>query len=235
MKWGERAHRDKREFQSFHTQTVSAPQLTHPSTWHNFIITMLRVSPLCSVALAVLLAVRVTSAQTALPKDSPFLPAPGTVASGATSTQEGLELAGVSSTAKNTLVCIYDNQTKRSHWIAVNATVEGIKVLAYDSTLDQVSLSVGGQKKVLRLRKAIVSGVANANPGVAAAGFATPAVMPSTPGTPQPPPAPGSIAQQETEARMLVSDLLEIGIQQRKAYEEAQKKNEGEKASAKKD
>jgi len=46
--------------------------------------------------------------------------------------------------------------------------------------------------------------------------------------------SPGSIAQQETEARMLVSDLLEIGIQQRKAYEEAQKKTETEKTPAKK-
>jgi len=219
MKWGERAHRDKREFQLYLTHWDPAPQLTQPASQHNYVITMLRVKPICSAILAVLLAVAVSSAQTALPKDSPFLPAPGTAASGAGPTQEGLELAGVSSTAKNTLVCIYDNQTKRSHWIPVNATVEGIKVLAYDSTLDQVSLSVGGQKKVLRLRKATVSGVANANPGAAAAGFATPAVMPSTPGTPQPPPAPGSIAQQETEARMLVSDLLEIGIQQRKAYE----------------
>jgi hypothetical protein len=59
--------------------------------------------------------------------------------------------------------------------------------------------------------------------------------MPITQGTPQPPPAPGSIAQQETEARMLVSDLLEIGIQQRKAYEDAQKKAEAEKNPAKKD
>jgi hypothetical protein len=34
---------------------------------------------------------------------------------------------------------------------------------------------------------------------------------------------------------MLVSDLLEIGIQQRKAYEDAQKKAEAEKNPAKKD
>ena len=43
-----------------------------------------------------------------------------------------------------------------------------------------------------------------------------------------PPPAPGSAAEiqtrQETEARMLVSDLLEIGMAQRRAYEAAQRK-----------
>lgn len=40
-----------------------------------------------------------------------------------------------------------------------------------------------------------------------------------------PPPVPDTPqAKQETEARMLVSDLLEIGMAQRKAYEEAQRK-----------
>ena len=32
------------------------------------------------------------------------------------------------------------------------------------------------------------------------------------------------VVKQERDARMLVSDLLEIGMAQRKAYEEAQKK-----------
>jgi hypothetical protein len=47
---------------------------------------------------------------------------------------------------------------------------------------------------------------------------------------PQPVPAPSGPmtpevqARQETEARMLVSDLLEIGMAQRRAYEEAQRK-----------
>ena len=36
---------------------------------------------------------------------------------------------------------------------------------------------------------------------------------------------------QETEARMLVSDLLEIGMVQRRAYEAAQSKAAREKAS----
>lgn len=200
---------------------------------HNFVSIMPRASHFCTTVVAAILATLAASAQTALPKDSPFMPVSGSGATG-TASQDGLELAGVSSTAKTTLVCIYDNQAKRSHWIAVNATVEGIKVLAYDAAQDQATISVGGQQKVLRLRKAMVTGVSNANPGVAAAGFATPAVMPVTSGTPQPPPPPGSIAQQETEARMLVSDLLEIGIQQRKAYEEAQKKTEAEKATPKK-
>ena len=53
-------------------------------------------------------------------------------------------------------------------------------------------------------------------------------VPPAQPANATPPPAPGSAAEtqvrQETEARMLVSDLLEIGMAQRRAYEEAQRK-----------
>ena len=170
-------------------------------------------------------------AQTALPKDSPFMPAAGSAPAVATA-GDIHELAGISSTGKSTMVCIYDNQAKRSRWIAVNATVDGIKVLSFDAAKDEATIKVGEQQKTLRMRKASVGGSINSNPGANAAAFATPAPT-VTQGTPQPPPAPGSVAQQETEARMLVSDLLEIGIQQRKAYEEAQKKAEQEKAAKK--
>jgi hypothetical protein len=53
----------------------------------------------------------------------------------------------------------------------------------------------------------------------------------ATPAQPVAAPAAGSPAEiqtrQETEARMLVSDLLEIGMAQRRAYEEAQRKAAG--------
>lgn len=50
----------------------------------------------------------------------------------------------------------------------------------------------------------------------------SPAAAPAT--TPTQPQVPLTVARQEEEARMLVSDLLEIGMAQRKAYEEKQKK-----------
>jgi len=171
-----------------------------------------------------------TIAQTALPKDSPFLPPAGAAVASA-GAAETLELAGISGTGKTTLVCIVDTQTKRSHWIAVDATVEGIKVVAFDARQEQATVLVGGQQKILRMRRASVAAGTNAA-GTAAASFSTPSI-PVTQGVPQPPPAPGSVAQQETEARMLVSDLLEIGIQQRKAYEEAQKKADLDKTAGK--
>jgi hypothetical protein len=52
----------------------------------------------------------------------------------------------------------------------------------------------------------------------------TVAPPPVAPAKPPGPPIPEAQLKQETEARMLVSDLLEIGMAQRKAYEEAQRK-----------
>src|SRR5262245_11922375 len=71
----------------------------------------------------------------------------------------------------------------------------------------------------------IPADVAAAN-GVAAGPAATPTAAPTVPLQPAPPPgSPAEVqARQETEARMLVSDLLEIGMAQRRAYEEAQRK-----------
>ncbi|MBC7366813.1 MAG: hypothetical protein H7343_08370 [Undibacterium sp.] len=168
--------------------------------------------------------------QTTLPKESPFMPAPGSAVA-APAANETLELGGFSGTGQKTVICITDITTKRSHWIPVGSTAEGIKVLSFDAAQDQATITVGGLQKTLRMRKSVVAAAGNA--GAAAAGFAIPAAITPTQGTPQPPPAPGSVAQQETEARMLVSDLLEIGIQQRKAYEEAQKKADQEKAAKK--
>ena len=44
--------------------------------------------------------------------------------------------------------------------------------------------------------------------------------------TPPVSPAEQAVAKQEAEARNLVSDLLEIGMAQRKAYEEAQRRQQ---------
>lgn len=192
---------------------------------------MPRVSLLRLALLFAVSAVVHVQAQTALPKESPFMPAPGANAAAAP-VNETLELGGFSGTGQTTVVCITDIAAKRSHWIPVGSTTEGIKVLSFDAVQDQATITVGGQQKTLRMRKAKVAG--STNPGLTAASFAAPPAPAPTQGIPQPPPAPGSVAQQETEARMLVSDLLEIGIQQRKAYEEAQKKAEQEKAAAKK-
>jgi hypothetical protein len=193
--------------------------------------------------------------------DSPFMPRSGPVASAGPN--ENLEFAGVNVMATTTYASVYDKQTKKSRWIAVGSSDGTISVLAYDPRREQIVVKSGDIQKTLTLRKANGPTNAPAPVAVmpAAAGFnVAPPEAPSVPQTlnagaptdataqtgpaapphdtgaakPEPPAKPNAVARQEEEARMLVSDLLEIGMAQRKAYEEAQKKaaaTETEKAS----
>lgn len=168
---------------------------------------------------------------------------------------ETLEFSGVSSIGKRTDLIFHDKAAKKSHWVGIGETKEGISVVSYDTRREQAVIKLNGVEKILTLRK--VSGPkgtgAPGAPGVPAGPalpptapnqpapatlvFAPPAPPPTAPAagtdasgaTPAaPPPTPGPpptvLQKQETEARMLVSDLLEIGMAQRKAYEEAQRK-----------
>lgn len=137
-------------------------------------------------------------AQIALPKESPFMPAPGAAAVDQPA-NDTFELKGFSSTGKTLLVCVYDTQAKRSHWIAVDSTVEGIKVVAFDPAKEEATIAVGGQKKTLRMRKSSVAAGTN-TPGVAAAGFASPVTAPIvTQGIPQPPPRPAPLPSRRSK------------------------------------
>lgn len=188
---------------------------------------------------------------TPLPKRSPFMPAGGAAVATAAAS-ETVEFAGVSSVGKRVDLIFYDKTAKKSHWIGIGETKEGIAVLNYDSRREQVVVKLNGVEKTLPLRKgtgpvnsagpiqAIQPGF-NVPPPVApqpAMVMPTPVAPPPTvvatdpaptpvapPMTkPEAPPTPETQAKQETEARMLVSDLLEIGMAQRKAYEEAQRR-----------
>jgi hypothetical protein len=138
---------------------------------------------------------------------------------------------------KKTYVSLYDVEKQRSRWIAVGETAAGIEVVSCDVKNDRALVRVGGQSKVLALRKsATAPAVAGGNgmtvqADASAASIAASLTPPSAvayagplPNTPSavPPPSTAPLAEQvyqEREARMLVSDLLEIGVEQRKAYE----------------
>lgn len=149
--------------------------------------------------------------------ESPFMPAggPAPTAAAAPGNQE---LVGMITTGKQILVGIADRTSRKSQWIPVGRTVDGVEVVSCDPKQDRAVIRVNGETKTLVLRAAPAPGA----PAVTVAALpqpvpgATPSPTPSAPTTKQ--------AEQEREARMLVSDLLEIGIQQRKAYEEAQRK-----------
>lgn len=212
--------------------------------------------PFARAALFPVLLVAVASSATAaekgmgLPKNSPFMPAT-TAAAPMEAAHERIEFSGVSSVGKKTDLIFYDKTTKKSHWIGLGETKEGIAVLNYDEQREQAVVKMNGIEKVLPLRKGarMGGGPRPVTTLPAASGFAIPAPLPgatlvqkiqppspdaSTSSMPAPsgtaapaqPTTPEAQAQvkAETEARMLVSDLLEIGMAQRKAYEEAQRK-----------
>jgi hypothetical protein len=205
---------------------------------------------LSPIALVVSLAA--AEAGGGLPKKSPF-EVRGVASAPAAAASETIEFAGVSSIGKKTDLIFYDKTAKKSHWIAPGETKEGIAVINYDARREEAVVKINGVQKTLALRKAAgpvggarpatglpggfntyagpstppaVNALPAANPVNAAVSGASSTNPPPQPTAPAP--APGSPAEiqarQETEARMLVSDLLEIGMAQRRAYEEAQRK-----------
>jgi hypothetical protein len=208
---------------------------------------------IASLAVGFGVALHAADATGGLPKESPFKLRGGPAAPAA-SVSETIEFAGVSSIGKKTDLIFYDKTTKKSHWITPGETKEGIAVINYDEGREEAVVKINGVQKTLALRKPSGPvGTARAV-AHQPSGFNTPApvalpspvaVQPATENFPaaantagpaanagdsaaQANAAPSTPAQvqqkQETEARMLVSDLLEIGMAQRRAYEEAQRK-----------
>lgn len=136
------------------------------------------------------------------------------------------ELAGMSVAGKATLLSIVRTSDKRGIWVPVGQTVGEITAVSYDPKTDQATIRADGKLLTLGLRKsAVVTGPA-ARPVTTQAASGGPVLNP-TPSRPsgQPVPLPANVQEEkETEARMLVTDLLEIGQEQRRAYEEAQRK-----------
>ena len=134
---------------------------------------------------------------------------------------DSLEFAGVMSVGGKTMINLYDKQSKQSYWVETGATLGGITVVKYDGAKDEVTIRQDGAEKNIPLRTG--AGVMNA-PASSAPAAAAPTGAAATPTTSATPISQLSKARQEEEARMLVSDLLEIGMAQRKAYEDAQRR-----------
>ena len=188
----------------------------------------LPLSPGLIPALAALAAVAVGGvvtgrAQTTLVGNSPFAPS-GLGGAGAAAAPQDFELAGSTAEGSAVTICVYERRTKHSQWIPVGGIGDGIKVVSYDGTHDRAVVIVAGVRKEISMRKATygaplpVSGY-RPMPTVAS----VPAPAPEPVGGP-PPAATATPEQEQREARMLVSDLLEIGVQQRKAYQDAKQK-----------
>jgi hypothetical protein len=160
--------------------------------------------------------------QGSLVGNSPFAPSGSAAASGKAADQD-YELAGSSSEGSNVTVCIFARQSKHSEWIPVGETSNGIHVVSFDSSRDRAVVIVSGQRKEISMRTEKVASLAP--PGPPRIDLSNPS-SPLVPvvNNPQAAAATGTPEQQQREARMLVSDLLEIGVQQRKAYQDAKTK-----------
>ena len=164
--------------------------------------------------------------RTARGQDSPFVQAGG-AAGGKAPAESPYELAGASVGGGTVQVCLYDVRTKSSRWITVGTAADQVQVVSYDAKAERAVIRIDGIQQVLGLRSASV--VASPPQSVWQTQTLTPmpsaTAIPAVPGESQPQaPKSAKVLREEEEARMLVSDLLEIGVKQRKAYEEAQKR-----------
>ena len=182
--------------------------------------------------LAALPAAAAAGAAEPVPAESPFAPPPPAAAAPA---EEPVELRGITVMEKKIYVSLLDRAGKTSHWLPVGENVAGIEVVSCDVDAGRCVVRIAGQLKTLVLREpAVVAGAAAApfpapaglEPSAAAAPDGPSGAAPAVSG----PLVPDDIAARE--ARMLVSDLLEIGQQQRKAYAEAQQRAANEAAAA---
>jgi hypothetical protein len=164
---------------------------------------------------------------------SPFIP--GGVAEDAATPApdpdlQALQLTGISIIGDDQRFNFVDSRTKRSFWVALGGSEGAFSVDAYDSNTDSVVVRKGAQTRRLELRQSKIGTVAP--PAV------TPRPLPplttaqgvpaaNVPGVDEirNPKTPAEVKQAEFEARMLVSDLLEISMQERarqRALREAQ-------------
>jgi len=181
----------------------------------------------CTLWVALAAVAASAGAQPTLVGNSPFAPS-GLASGGLAAPAQDFELAGSTSEGSNVTICIYERQAKRSQWIPVGGISDGIRVVSYDATRDQAVVVIGGVRKDIAMRKPTYTGkgASGAPAAVAMALPAAPAPVAddSARRVPDAPALGGKPEQEQREARMLVSDLLEIGVQQRKAYQDARQK-----------
>ena len=146
-----------------------------------------------------------------------------------------MEFTGVFVLGNKPSFSLRDTATNHSFWIDLGQTVEGVTATAYDADSHTVTISGRGGVRTLGLKEARIV-EAPAAPAVATSSAPASAAVPATPAVPprqltiaeQLPPnlTPQQRQQrtQEIEARMMVSDLLEIGQQERARYQEEQRR-----------
>lgn len=181
-----------------------------------------------SAILACLASAALMSAQPAQ-NASPFMPPAGTATIAGNDEAKSYELVGVTAAGDHTFLSILRQSDQRSTWIPVGKTVAGITVVRYDPAKDEAVIHADDKDFTLTLRKAQIVPAKLSAESAAASPLLSPASLASAtiPGDPAVVKMPPMSAQEEKEmeARMLVSDLLEIGLRQRAAYQEVRRQS----------
>lgn len=176
---------------------------------------------------------------------SPFVP-PSTSqpAGGEVNALSSFELTGILSVGGKPQFSVRDTSTNRGFWLGLGETQDGLTVRSYDEASSSVVLEGRGARRNLVIREARVTTAAPpppvVNPHLQPAGPPLAAPQPGVAGPQQNAQIPPSAKKQaqaqvrdakgrtneeaERDARLLVSDLMEISIQERKRYEENQRR-----------
>lgn len=178
---------------------------------------------LCLPALAVFGCVAAAFGQGPLVGNSPFMPSGAAAAAAGAGAGEAYELAGSSVQGSDISVCIFERQARHSQWIPVGGIADGIHVISFDILRDKAVVAIAGSIRELTMRKATVASQGAPVMARAAPQGSEPVAPTVQIAAANPAPARSAVEEQR-EARMLVSDLLEIGVQQRKAYQDAKQK-----------
>ncbi len=158
----------------------------------------------------------------AIAQSSPFMaanPRGAKAAATSASTEPAkFEFTGIVNLGDAPLICITVVETQRSHWLKPGQSADGVALLSHDAATNQVVVRHLGRELPLGLKERTF------DPNKLSAYQA------SLPSGPLPSAGlaervPLTNEEKATEARMLVSDLLEIGMIQRKAYDEAKKQD----------
>lgn len=187
------------------------------------------IQPVLFALLGFWLGAATLASAPALPEQSPFLP-PASAAAPTGTAPSDYDFVGMTTVGPQTLVSVRRQSDHRSLWIPVGKSVAEITVVAYDAAKDEITIRTPEATLTLPLHKTGPIENASSTTGSRPAPVA---ILPAPPpvGIPA---KPLSIQEEkEMEARMLVTDLLEIGQQQRKAYEEAQRQAAAKAAAAK--
>lgn len=163
-------------------------------------------------------------------QSSPFQRKAGPATVGAAATKEQpFEFTGLVKMGATPLVCVTELAEKRSYWIKVGQSSGGIAVREFDQESRSIQIRHSGQSYQLQLVEPTF------DPSKLAA-YQPPASSGPLPSAGIAPAVPLTNEEKATDARMLVSDLLEIGMIQRKAYETAKAEElAAQREAAKKD